>query len=101
MIVKHTDASFEASQSRWLDEQHILPKRSKLEVNDISACLSMISEGIGWALLPEICLSDFASMKKPLFFRDGSAFTRATHLLYKEYYRELPQVDRFIREITD
>ena len=59
----------------------------------------MVKSGIGWAILPEICLDGFDGVRTPLVLQDGSRITRKTYVLYKHDYYELPQVKLFIDEI--
>ena len=61
--------------------------------------LEMVSRGIGWSILPEICLKQFDGQITPLYFKDGTPFTRSSHILYKHDYFELPQVKKFIQEV--
>lgn len=61
---------------RWKLEQHITEAASSIQVNDISTCLSMITSGTGWSVLPEICLKD------------------------REEYAQLPQVKIFLDLIS-
>ncbi len=98
-IRRKSDADFEAQLHRWMEEQNIRTNHAPLEVNDISACLSMLAAGIGWTVLPEICLSGFDGSIEPLCFRDGSKFRRSTYLLYRQSCFELPQVKFFIQKL--
>ena len=59
----------------------------------------MITSGIGWSVLPEICLKGRDDLvKKALTFRDGTPFTRSTFVFYQEEYAQLPQVKIFWRD---
>ena len=98
-IQRKSDSGFIEKIARWKTEQGLGSPLSPLQVNDIVTCLSMVKEGIGWAILPEICLKDFDGFRKPLNFSDGTAFTRSTHLLYKQDYFELPQVKLFLKAV--
>ena len=81
-------------------EQHITEATSSIQVNDISTCLSMITSGIGWSVLPEICLKDREDLvRQPLTFQDGTPFTRSTFALYREEYAQLPQVKIFLERL--
>ena len=84
---------------QWRQEQGLHRKRDHLQVNDISTCLAMVQSGIGWAVLPEICLKEFDGVIRPLSFSDGTRFTRETHLLYRPEYLELPQVSLFLESV--
>ena len=85
-------------KARWLME-HGLEPTSALNVDGLSACVSMVQAGLGWSIVPEICLSYFDGLSEPLFFADGTPLTRSTYLLYRKREYELPQVREFIRII--
>ena len=98
-ISRRTDREFEERLYQWRQEQGLHRKRDHLQVNDISTCLAMVQSGIGWAVLPEICLKEFDGVIRPLSFSDGTRFTRETHLLYRPEYLELPQVSLFLESV--
>ena len=52
-IHRQSDKPFMSRIQRWKLEQHITEAASSIQVNDISTCLSMITSGIGWSVLPE------------------------------------------------
>lgn len=85
-IARKSDASFQQRINRWIQENEIVLGDYRLEINDISACLALVSEGIGWSILPEICLDSYDGYRKPLIFADGQLFTRETHLLCRDDY---------------
>ncbi len=99
-IARKSDAQLEEQLARWRAEQGLLPMntQSLLSVNDIATCIALVRHGIGWALLPQICLQDFKGVVEPLRFKDGARLTRTTHLLYREASAKLPQVQAFIEE---
>lgn len=98
-IGRHTDPAFHDMMQRWREENGCRDSRTNLWVDDIASCLEMVSRGIGWSILPEICLSGFNGQITPLYFKDGTAFTRSSHILYKHDYFELPQVKMFIQAV--
>ncbi|MDD6286749.1 LysR family transcriptional regulator, partial [Acidaminococcus fermentans] len=72
-IHRQSDKPFMARIQRWKLEQHITDSPSSIQVNDIATCLAMITSGIGWSVLPEICLKGRDDLvKKALTFRDGT-----------------------------
>ena len=85
-IGRHTDSPFYDRIEQWKQD-------------DISSCLEMVENGIGWSILPEICLKNYKGSITPLFFQDGSPFIRTSHILYKSHYFELPQVRAFIQTV--
>ena len=98
-IGRHTDAGFYDKIQLWRAENGCQESRTHLWVDDIGSCLEMVSRGIGWSILPEICLKQFDGQITPLYFKDGTPFTRSSHILYKHDYFELPQVKKFIQEV--
>ena len=100
-IHRQSDKPFMSRIQRWKLEQHITDTASSIQVNDISTCLAMITSGIGWSVLPEICLKDREDLVlQPLTFQDGTPFTRSTFALYREEYAQLPQVKIFLDLIS-
>ncbi|WP_278675751.1 LysR family transcriptional regulator [Acidaminococcus fermentans] len=96
-IHRQSDKPFMSRIQRWKLEQHITESASSIQVNDISTCLAMITSGIGWSILPEICLKDREDLLlRPLTFQDGTPFTRSTFVFYREEYARLPQVKIFL-----
>ena len=98
-IGRHTDQDFANEIERWRQENNCMGRRVSLWLDDIGSCLAMVSHGIGWAILPSICLEGFDGIIRPLHFSDGTAFTRSSHILYRHDYFELPQVKMFIKEV--
>jgi len=98
-IGRHTDATFYDKMQRWREENGCQGSNTKLWIDDIGSCLEMVSRGIGWSILPEICLKQFDGQITPLYFKDGTPFIRSTHILYKQDYFELPQVKMFIQTV--
>lgn len=82
-IGRHTDAGFYDKIQLWRAENGCQESRTNLWVDDIGSCLEMVSRGIGWSILPEICLKQFDGQITPLYFKDGTPFTRSSHILYK------------------
>ena len=98
-IGRHTDQDFFSQIERWRQERGCFGSHVNLWIDDIGSCLEMVSRGIGWAILPSICLDGFQGLVRPLHFPDGPAFTRSSHILYRQEYFELPQVKMFIQTV--
>ena len=56
----------------------------------------MVKNGLGWSVLPEICLKDYSGIVRPLSFADGEPFVRSTYLLYTDQAAQLQQVKAFV-----
>jgi DNA-binding transcriptional LysR family regulator len=99
-IDRTSDVGFEADVSRWMNENKIR-RHTGLQINDVDSIMQMVKRNIGWSILPEICLSGFKGIAKPLNFKSGEAFLRRTHLLYRPEYFKLPQVQAFIETVKE
>lgn len=99
-IGRDSDPEHMSMKARWLME-HKLEPSSILNVEGLSTCVAMVKAGLGWSIVPEICLSYFDGIAEPLFFADGTPLTRSTYLLYRRRETELPQVRAFIQTVCE
>ena len=97
-IARRSDQGLEDDFTRWRSERGLLgdSDQSRLVVNDIGTCLEMVRRGLGWSLLPSICLEGFDGVVEPAFFKDGTPLERVTHALWRDETAELPQVKAFL-----
>jgi DNA-binding transcriptional LysR family regulator len=100
-INRSTDASLSLELHKWLEENNLPGNTSKICLDNLICCMQMVQNGIGWCILPQICLDNFEGHTEKLYFKDGSPFERNTYVLYKNSYYELPQVQLFINHLTD
>lgn len=98
-IDRKTDASFEKEMSQWIRENGIHPEPNRIKVNNVTTCVEMVNRGLGWAIIPEICLPHFKGEIEPLHFKNGEPFVRSTYILFSETVLKLPQVKAFITTI--
>ena len=99
-IDRDANPEHQSMKARWLME-HKLEPSSILNVEGLSTCVAMVKAGLGWSIVPEICLSYFDGIAEPLFFADGTPLTRSTYLLYRRREAELPQVRAFIQTVCE
>lgn len=99
-IGRDSDPEHMSMKARWLME-HKLEPSSILNVDGLSTCVAMVKAGLGWSIVPEICLSYFDGIAEPLFFADDTPLTRSTYLLYRRREAELPQVRAFIQTVCE
>lgn len=95
-IGRHTDSVLAEKIVNWMAIQGLAGTTPKLHVDDIDTCREMARHGLGWCILPQICLDDFDGYWEKLFLADGSPFVRNTYVLYKKPYGQLPQIRRFL-----
>lgn len=97
MYIGHTTDTNELyNVNRWAAENNLDLHTSSLWLDDISSCLEMVQAGVGWSILPGICLEHYKGSKAPLFFQDGTPLSRNTYVLYRNAQKKLPQVRAFL-----
>lgn len=95
-ILREADMGYLFDLSRWRNENDLIPPPSDLVVSDIPTVITLVERGIGWSVLPDICLDHFKGVARPLKFKDGRTLTRKRHILYRSDYFNLPQVRAFV-----
>lgn len=101
IFIDHNNDSKEGKMiSQWIVNNKINPEK-KMFVNDNGAAKEMVLGGVGWSVLPSICLDDFDGYKIPLFAANGEPLKRDTYVMYNSNCQELTQVKKFIETITE
>jgi DNA-binding transcriptional LysR family regulator len=95
-IGRRTDAVFERETSQWFHENKIQTDADGIFVDNITTCVEMVKSGLGWSIVPRICLNNFNGIIRPLHFANGEPFVRSTYLMYPDTALKLPQVSAFI-----
>lgn len=95
-IGRKTDINFERELAQWMHENSIRPQSQGIFVDNITTCVEMVNQGLGWAIVPQICLDNFKGYIQPLHFANGEPFVRSTYLMYSDNLLELPQVKAFV-----
>ncbi|MGG3451480.1 LysR family transcriptional regulator [Domibacillus aminovorans] len=87
-------------QEWWHNRFQVTPKRS-IVVDQIETCRQMAFNGIGYAILPAITLSNQENnlYKTPLLDRDGEPIQRDTWMLGYDAAFELRQVQAFVETV--
>jgi DNA-binding transcriptional LysR family regulator len=103
LISFKSDDSMHELVDNWLyhHQQQIKPLRT-MTVDQIETCKQFMKQGIGMAVLPksvsDSMMDEFPHVALEL---DGKPVTRYTWVSYQEGIRELPQVDEFIKMLTN
>lgn len=95
-IERKIDIDFEREASRWMREHNFQTEWSGIYVDNIITCVEMVNQGLGWGMVPEICLKNFDGCVQPLYFQNGKAFERSTYVMCSEAALELPQIKAFL-----
>ncbi len=99
-ISRYTDNNHMTLQTKWLIEHNLSPD-STLNVDTLSTVVRLTQKGIGWSIVPGICLDSFDGIREPLFFKDGTPLVRNTYLMYRKRDYALPQLREFIRIVLE
>lgn len=100
-IGRKTDATFEKEISQWMSENDLKTDHYEIYVDNVKTCVEMVKRGLGWAIVPEICLDDFSGFYYPLKFANDRPFLRSTYIVYPESVEELPQIRAFVKTVQE
>lgn len=95
-IGHHTDPDEEKRIELWALDHGVSIQNTKLWIDDIASCREMAQVGLGWSILPNICLDNFPGVVTPLYMKDGTPLLRNTYVLYRSSYYQLQQVQLFL-----
>jgi DNA-binding transcriptional LysR family regulator len=94
-----TDLSLKNRIDKWWKASFELPPKVAMRVDLIDTCREMVHQGLGYAILPEICLKDSSDLHRYELKIGNEKLTRQTWLLFDENSSELSVVDAFIEFI--
>jgi len=100
-IARHTDIELEREISQWMKEHKITADPNGIVVDNIATCVEMVKRGLGWSIVPEICLTGFSGIIRPLHFANGEPLLRSTYLMYSPDTLDFPQIHAFISMLRE
>ena len=95
-IIRKADIGMERDTALWRKENKIPTAKNQIFANNTATCIEMVRQGLGWGIVPKICLAHFEGCIRPMYFADGRPLVRSTYLLYTEQTAALPQIHAFI-----
>lgn len=95
-IARKLNPEFVRKIEQWRKENGLTIKKDELTVNDITACVNMVSLDIGWTIVPEIYTGNFRGEIQPLFYKNGQPIIVPTYLLTTTQASEFTQIQAFI-----
>lgn len=98
-IGHHTDSDEERRIEQWLWDNNVIQNR-RIWIDDIASCREMAQAGIGWTIIPSICLDGFRGKVIPLRDKNGDLFLRNTFVIYRSAYHDLRQVRLFLEVLA-
>lgn len=83
---------------QWWNKQFSYPLSTNvIHVNSIEASIEMVSQGLGWAMIPKIHIENRRSMFfYPLIHSDGQPISLETLMLYRNKALDKPAVKVFV-----
>ncbi|AZV60178.1 LysR family transcriptional regulator [Peribacillus frigoritolerans] len=97
-----TDQSLRNTIENWWQETFALPPKISMEVDRIETCKELVLNGLGYAILPEICIKDDEPLYTfPIVLSDNRYLLRETWVFYRDVTMDLAQVKAFIDFLND
>lgn len=97
-----TDPSLKNTIDNWWQETYTKPPMISMEVDRIDTCKELVLNGLGYAILPEICIQENDLLcVSPIKIDDNRFLTRNTWLFYRDVTLELAQVKAFIHFLNE
>ncbi len=97
-----TDSSLKNIVDNWWQEKYKVPPRISMEVDRIDTCKQMVLNGLGYAILPSICVKkDEPLFTAPILTNDNKPLYRKTWIIYRESTLQLAYVKAFIDFLSD
>lgn len=98
-----SDSSYYQEIQQWWQKNFSMTPKQQIVVDQIETCKQMALNGLGYAILPSITLSEYDKINKiPLNHEDPSfELTRDTWLIGYDAAFELPQVAAFVKLATN
>lgn len=101
-IMFHTDPGLQQTIEQWWQQNFVKPPKIAMEMDNIETCTKMVESGLGYAIVPEISLTGQDKLQKiPLLNENQEEILRDTWLLYHDFSRSYPIIDKFIDFLTD
>lgn len=93
-----SDDSLEEVIKQWMENQNKIEPIQQISVDQIETCKQFMKQGLGMAVLPwSVSESLFEKYYHIPLEIDGKKISRKTWLCYQPEYKQLPQVDSFIK----
>lgn len=95
-IYYKTDSSLKDLIDNWWEQTFDAPSNISMAVDNLETCKEMVKIGLGYAILPSICLNEERELYiQPLFGRDGEPVERKTWVYSRESSMHFAPVKAF------
>ena len=96
-----TDISLKSIIDQWWKNQYQKPQKISMHTDRSDTCYEMVLSGLGYAILPEICLKNEELHFMPLLDQQNEPIYRDTWLVYSDHVQKLKQVSMFIKHMVN
>lgn len=96
-----TDNSLKNTIEQWWNNNFKKPQKISMHTDRFDTCYEIVLKGLGYAILPEVCIRDQELYLIPLLNNKNEPIYRDTWLAYSDYIQKLKQVSKFIKYIAD
>lgn len=97
-----TDHSLKNTIENWWQETYSVPPMISMEVDRLDTCKELVLNGLGYAILPEICIKNDEDLYiAPILLQENKYLLRNTWIFYRDAALELAQVKAFINFLSD
>lgn len=101
-IYYNTDTSLKKLIDSWWIGKFLEPSLITMKVDNMETCKELVLNGLGFAILPSILLSEEEKLyKTPCLNKNGDYVTRSTYLILKEQYLHNNVVKAFYNFIKE
>ncbi|MFJ5769912.1 LysR family transcriptional regulator [Psychrobacillus sp. NPDC093180] len=92
-----TDTLFKRQLDNWWNEIYDTPPVVAMEVDNSQTCIEMISQGLGYGILPRYCVGKRKDLHlENIHNSNGQMLVRDTWIIYRDKELELTPVKKFI-----
>ena len=96
-IIFKTDNELQQIIDRWWQENYSEPYSIVMEIDNIETCTKMVANGLGYAIVPSIGLTEYPELYKVFLTNENhETILRDTWLLYRNEDLDYPIIKKFI-----
>ncbi len=96
LIDYSSSPSLEKKMYKWLEENNIPREVAILKTSNIESASKLVQNGVGWSILPSICLQNFEGYTEALSL-NNSPYIRSTYLYYSPNCENSVVITNFIK----
>ncbi|RTR35166.1 LysR family transcriptional regulator [Robertmurraya yapensis] len=101
-LIYKTDTSLTRILDDWWKDHFDHPPFIASEVDNSQTCFEMVTQGLGFAIMPRFCIKTFKDLYvENIYWKNGDLLMRDTWMIYREEDLDLSAVREFISFMDD